>query len=105
MPLTIKKSKQGFKRYVARDEKRTIHFADRRYRNYVLMNDPNSKYYEPNKEEREKTRSAYRKRHAGDNLNNPFSPGALSYYLLWSAPTLKGGAKEYEKKFNIKVLF
>ena len=49
MPLTIKKSKQGFKRYVARDEKRTIHFADRRYRNYVLMNDPNSKYYEPNK--------------------------------------------------------
>ena len=28
---------------------------------------------------------SYRKRHAKDNLNNPLSPGALSYYILWSS--------------------
>ena len=69
------------------------------------MNDKTSAYYEPDKEERDKVKAAYRKRHAGDNLTNPFSPGALSYYLLWSAPTLKGAAKEYKKRFNIEVLF
>lgn len=103
MPMLLNKSKRTNKRYVVKDEKRTIHFGDDRYRNFILMNDRNSKYYEPNPSERERVKDNYRNRHKGDNLENPFSAGALSYYLLWNKPTLRASIKDYERKFNIKI--
>lgn len=30
-----------------------------------------------------KQRKSYRLRHAGDNINNPTTAGALSYHILW----------------------
>jgi len=101
--MLLKKSRRQNKKFVVRDEKRTTHFGDDRYRDFLLMNDRNSKYYEPNKDEREKVRSNYRQRHKGDNLDNPFSAGALSYYLLWNKPTLRASIKDYEEKFGIKI--
>tara|TARA_R110002020_G_scaffold117879_2_gene269386 strand:+ start:449 stop:658 length:210 start_codon:yes stop_codon:yes gene_type:complete len=67
------------------------------------MNDRTSKFYEPDPAEREKVKARYRLRHKGDNLSNPFSPGALSYYLLWNKKTLKASIKDYEERFNIKI--
>jgi len=101
--MLLNKSKRTNKRYVVKDEKRTIHFGDDRYRNFILMNDRNSKYYEPNPDERQRIKANYRNRHKGDNLENPFSAGALSYYLLWNRPTLRASIKDYESKFNIKI--
>lgn len=108
MPLILKKSKRKDKKYVAKDEKRTIHFGGVKedgtpYRDFTLMNDRNSKYYEPNPNERQRIKANYRRRHKGDNLENPFSAGALSYYLLWNRPSLKQSIKDYENKFNIKI--
>tara|TARA_R100000541_G_scaffold17899_2_gene27716 strand:- start:1911 stop:2228 length:318 start_codon:yes stop_codon:yes gene_type:complete len=103
MPMFLKKSKRTNKKYVVKDEKRTIHFGDDRYRDFLLMNDRNSKYYEPNPDERQRIKANYRNRHKGDNLENPFSAGALSYYLLWNRPTLRASIKDYESKFNIKI--
>jgi len=103
MPLKLRKSKREGKKWVAKDGKRTIHFGQENARDYTLMNKKGSKHYLPSKEERDKVRSAYQSRHAKDNLDNPFSPGALSYYILWTAPTMKGGIKNYEKKFGIDV--
>ena len=110
MPMVLKKSNRSNKKYVVKDEKRIIHFGGVKedgtpYRDFILMNDRNSKYYEPNKNERERVKKNYQRRHKGDNLENPFSAGALSYYLLWNKRSLKSSIKDYENKFNIKIIF
>ena len=46
-------------------------------------------------------RARYRTRHSGDNLTDPTSAGSLSWYVLWSAPTLRGGIANYKKRFNL----
>lgn len=50
---------------------------------------------------REKHQKAYRARHKGDNLTDPTSAGALSWWVLWSATTIKGGIANYKKHFNL----
>ncbi len=104
MPLKLRKSYRDGKKWVAKDENRTIHFGQEGARDFTLISKPSSKFYLTDIAEREKVKKAYRARHANDNLNNPFSPGALSYYILWSAPTMRGGIKNYEKRFDIKVI-
>lgn len=44
---------------------------------------------------------AYQARHAGDRLDDPLSSGALSWFVLWTAPTLAGGIRNYRKQFNV----
>ena len=90
MPLKLRKSNREGKKWVAKDEKRTIHFGQENARDFTLISKPSSKFYLADPKEREKVKKA-------------FSPGALSYYILWSQPTMKGGIREYEKRFNIKV--
>ncbi len=102
--LTLKKSKRLNKKYVVDTGTKKIYFGDSNYRDFLLMNDKTSKYYEPNKNERERVKKNYRRRHSGDNLENPFSAGALSYYLLWNKRSLKSSIKDYENKFNIKII-
>ena len=102
MPLKLRKSNRAEKKWVAKDENRTIHFGQDGARDFTLISKPSSKFYLPDKAELEKVKKAYRARHAKDNLNNPFSPGALSYYILWSAPTMRGGIRNYEQRFKIK---
>ena len=45
---------------------------------------------------------AYKSRHAGDNLTDKFSPGALSMFVLWSSKSLSQGIKNYKSRFNLK---
>lgn len=79
-------------------------FGDSRYRDYTLINDRNSKYYLPKKEDREKVKKAYRNRHKNDkNLNSIHAPSELSMVILWSEPTLNGGIKAFEKKHNVTI--
>lgn len=47
-------------------------------------------------------RERYRQRHIRDNLSNPLSPGALSWYILWGPSTsILKNLKEYIKKFSL----
>ena len=101
--MELKKSKRDGKKYVAKFENKNTHFGDDRYKDYVLMNDKNSKWYEPDKGVREKAKANYRRRHAKDNLNDPTSAGALSYWLLWNKPTLKASIHDFEKRFKIDI--
>lgn len=49
-----------------------------------------------------KRRHAYRLRHAQDNLNDPKSPGALSWYILWGDSTnMEKCIRAFRKKFNV----
>ena len=52
-------------------------------------------------DERDKRQKAYRARHKGDNLTDPSSAGALSWWVLWSSPTVKGGIANYKKHFKL----
>ena len=74
------------------------------YRDFTLMNDKNSKFYEESKEERDKVKSNYLKRHAKDP-KGIHSPSTLSDIILWSSNTIEEGIKKYENKYNVKVVF
>ncbi len=75
------------------------------YRDYTLLNDKDSEFYEPSEDKRKQIRASYRARHRGDKgLGSRHSPAELSWSILWSKPTLKQSIKFYEKKFNVKVI-
>jgi hypothetical protein len=52
-----------------------ISFGDNRYLDYTMHKDI-------------KRRDRYRVRHINDNLNNVYSPGFWSWYVLWNKPDL-----------------
>jgi hypothetical protein len=37
-----------------------------------------------------------------ENWNDPFSPGALSYYILWTEKSMAKAYNKYLAKFNFK---
>ena len=47
-------------------------------------------------------RDSYRNRHRHDNLDNPLSPGALSYYILWGDSTsITANINHFVKLFDL----
>jgi hypothetical protein len=47
----------------------------------------------------------YNARHKkNENWNDLKSPGALSKYVLWSKPSLRGGLKEYKRRLSAKCI-
>jgi len=50
------------------------------------------------------TRKArYIKRHSGmgEHWNKPDTPGALSRWILWNKPSLKGSLRHFKKRFSL----
>ena len=50
------------------------------------------------------TRKArYIKRHSGmgEHWNQPDTPGALSRWILWNKPSLKGSLRDFKKRFSL----
>lgn len=101
----LKPSSRKDKKYMVKHDNKTIHFGQQGARDFTLMNDKSSTFYEPDKSEREKVQSSYRSRHKKDPINKPFTAGSLSYNLLWNKPTLKASIRDYNKRFktNIKL--
>lgn len=90
--VKIVKSNNAAKKYDAvfdiNGKTRTVSFGAKGYSDYTIHKDP----------ERMKR---YRSRHQSDNLKDPLSPGALSWYVLWSSPTLEGGISNYRSAFKL----
>ena len=101
----LKPSSRKDKKYMVKHDNKTIHFGAKGMRDFTLMNDKSSKFYEPSKEVREKAKANYQTRHKKDPINTPFTAGSLSYYLLWNKPTLSASIRDYNKMFktNIKL--
>tara|TARA_R100000541_G_scaffold38497_2_gene46303 strand:- start:1089 stop:1433 length:345 start_codon:yes stop_codon:yes gene_type:complete len=79
-------------------------FGAKSMRDYTLINSKQSEFYLPNKEDREKVKRAYLSRHKNDKgLGSIHAPSELSKVILWSAPTLEGGIRNYEQKHNVRV--
>lgn len=79
-------------------------FGQNGYRDYTLMHDKKSKFYEPDKDKRDKIKDNYLARHKKDS-KGVHSPSSMSDVILWSSKTLRGGIKNYEDKFGVKIIF
>jgi len=44
---------------------------------------------------------SYKARHAGDNLQDKYSAGSLSMYVLWSSKSLSQGIRNYKARFSL----
>jgi hypothetical protein len=44
----------------------------------------------------------YKRRHAGDHLDDPLSPGFWSYHLLWNLPTLEASYNDILQTYNFR---
>ena len=82
-----------------------IHFfGSSNHRNYTLMNDKSSKFYNPDHNTRERVKYNYHKRHAKEK-GGVHTASSMSKIILWNKPSLKASIKDYEKKFNVSVVF
>lgn len=78
------------------------YFGASAYRDFTRMNDKNSKFYEPSKEERDKVKKNYLARHSKDP-KGVHSPSTLADMILWNKPTIQASVKDYEKRYKVKV--
>tara|TARA_R110000796_G_scaffold130122_2_gene245757 strand:+ start:150 stop:485 length:336 start_codon:yes stop_codon:yes gene_type:complete len=104
---TLRNSNRKGKKFmmIMPDENHTHHFGATGYRDYTLMNNSASKFYEPDEAERKRVRKRYRDRHRGDKgLGSRHSPAELAWSLLWTKPTLAESIKYYENKFGVNVI-
>tara|TARA_R110000824_G_scaffold19062_1_gene74467 strand:- start:1833 stop:2165 length:333 start_codon:yes stop_codon:yes gene_type:complete len=105
--LKVLPSKKAGKKYTAYfimddGKEKIVHFGATGYRDYILINDKNSKWYLPKILDRNVTRDSYRRRHKKDlETNDPTRPGYLSYYILWDLKTLAGSIKKFKNKFKL----
>jgi hypothetical protein len=68
---------------------RIVPFGATGYTDYTLSGDKDK-------------RRLYRQRHAHDNIDNPFTPGSLSYHILWGdSMRIQENLKKFKKKFSI----
>jgi len=69
-------------------EKRVVHFGAQGYEDYTTHGD-------------KERRRRYRARHAGEGEQEPHTPGALSWYLLWGESTsLQANIEAFKKKYG-----
>ena len=101
-PLVRKKFRATF--YKDDEKIFTSDFGAEGYRDFTLINNPDSKYYLPNKKEREKVKKAYRSRHKKDSINFFLSPGSLSWFILWNKPKLQASINDYLQRFGLNLL-
>lgn len=82
-------------------KEKAVHFGQAGARDFTLMNDKTSTFYEKDKKERDKVKAAYQARHAGDRINEPMTAGSLSYWILWSSPSFGGSIRNFKNKFKL----
>jgi hypothetical protein len=71
-------------------ESKIVHFGASGYSDYTIHKD----------DERKKR---YIERHKGnEKFNDPYSPGALSRWILWNMKSLRESIKDYKRRFGFK---
>ena len=102
----LNKSDNKYKKYemVMHSFKHKHYFGQNNYRDFTLMNDKNSEFYLDDKNKRDDVKRAYLKRHSKDP-KGIHQPSTLSDMILWNKPTINESIKDYEKKYDVKVIF
>ena len=86
--MKIQASTRKEKKYMAIfDNGKKVHFGASGYSDFT-------------KHKNEARKQRYLARHAKrENWNNPYSPGALSRWILWNKSTLKASIADYYNRF------
>jgi hypothetical protein len=99
---TIRKSHKPEKKYDALflspdGKEKVIPFGQAGYNDFIIYN----KKFGNNIAKTRKQR--YIKRHSGmgEHWNKPDTPGALSRWILWNKPSLKGSLRDFRKRFSL----
>ena len=88
MQVVIQKSTKPEKKYQATANNRTIHFGQKPYEDFTMHKD-------------ESRRRNYIKRHgAQQNWSKIMTPGFMSRFVLWEAPTVRGAVAKLNKKYS-----
>ena len=96
------KSKKWTAIFLVDGRERRISFGASGYRDYTLLNDKTSKFYLPNKSDRDVVKASYIRRHEKrENFNDPLTAGSLSRWILWDKPTFKGALRAFKKRFKL----
>jgi hypothetical protein len=76
---------------------KTQPFGQKGYNDFILYT---SKYGSRTAKEH---RQRYLDRHSGmgEHWNDPTTPGALSRWVLWNKPTLRGSIADFKKRFHL----
>lgn len=80
---------------------RKVHFGQKGARDYTRISDRKSSFFIKDKVEREKVKDAYQARHKKDNISDPMTPAALSWYILWDKPKLGASISAFKKRFRV----
>ena len=104
--LRIVKSSNPNKKYDAifmvDGKQKKISFGSSNYRDFVLINDKDSKFYLPKILDREVVKSSYIRRHEKrEDWTNPLTAGALSRYILWDKPNFNSAIRAFKKRFKL----
>jgi len=87
-PLKTKKYRAIFYNIATGDKIHHTDFGSKNHSDYTIHGD-------------NKRKNSYLKRHEKrEDWNDPYSPGALSRYVLWNKTTLASSWEYYKKKFN-----
>ena len=95
MSAILSNSTRKDKKYMIKHDNKTIHFGASGMRDYTLINKKSSQFYLSNKEDREKVK---------DPFNKVYTPASLSMYILWNKPTISASIRDYENRFNVKIV-
>jgi len=101
IPSTVKNKKYSAYFQLDNGKEKKINFGQAGAKDFTLINKKDSKFYEPDKSKREKRKTAYRSRHKNDPINNPLTPGSLSWHILWDLPSFPGSIKKFKNKFKL----
>ena len=80
---------------------RKVHFGEKGARDYTRISDRKSSFFIKDKEEREKVKDAYLSRHKKDDISDPLTPAALSWFILWHEPKLGASVSAFKKRFGV----
>ena len=90
---SVSKTKKWVATFANGSLRKKVSFGAAGYRDFTII---------PDREEALAARTAYRARHAGDNLTIPTSPGALSWYILWGdSQNMKTNLRAYVERFRL----
>ena len=69
-------------------KEKIVRFGAAGYTDYTLSHD-------------EVKKQAYLARHKSEDWNNPLTAGALSRWILWNKPTVRGSITDFRNRFNL----
>ena len=104
--IRIVKSSNSAKKWTAifmvDDKEKKVDFGQNNYRDFVLINDKDSKFYLPKLVDRNVVKASYIRRHEkNENWNNPLTAGALSRFILWNKKSLNASIRDFKRRFKV----